>query len=108
MIADSTPILRKPTPPLIPGTLQWEMSVIDSSENGHGLQDTRFIDGSIKPGIGRGVFRIYTDGDGKMVGYTSSTSPISKYYNEEARPLYVVDWSVPPLAWPQSGLAEGD
>lgn len=89
LIADSVAFLRQATPPIIPGTRQWEIDVIDSSKTGHGTQDTRFAYDRIHPGVGKGVLRLYTDEGGELVGYTASTSPISLYYSQEARELYI-------------------
>jgi hypothetical protein len=55
--------------PLINGTFQWTIPVIDSTSSYHGTTDTRY---GHHGGIGEGIFRIYTDANGLVVGYTWS------------------------------------
>ena len=49
---------RTSSPPIIEGTTQWVMYVIDSSDNAHSADDTRFTKpGNAKiNGVGRGKF----------------------------------------------------
>ena len=76
--------------PELGGTEQWIITVIDSSETGHGTTDTRWQDdGTFHDGLGQGVFRIYTDDAGEPVGYTWSTFPNSEYYSQQERPLVI-------------------
>lgn len=90
MVVAETPRERKPSKPEIEGTTQWEIDVIDSSESGHGKTDTRRrSDGSFGSGVGEGVFRVYTDSKGQMVGYTWSTFANSEYYDQSARQLVI-------------------
>lgn len=90
MVVDAMPKQRVVAiPPIVPNTIQWEVTVIDSSKSGHGVQDTRFRNGNVQPGLGKGIFRVYTDQEGNLVGYTMSTSPISKYYDFETRHIYI-------------------
>ncbi len=85
---DSKPTLKKPTPPLIDGTLQWLMPVIDSAPWPHGNEDTRWRPQGEQrvSGVGRGTFRIYTDMDGVPVGYTKGPNA-AKLYTVQDRPL---------------------
>ena len=67
---------RPASPPLVEGTEQWSVDVIDSSESGHGATDTRHKrgpDGKDHDGLGRGVFRLYTDAQGRIAGFSWST-----------------------------------
>src|SRR5262249_50702701 len=49
MLVASPPRLRKASKPLVDGTQQWEVEVIDSSRSGHGPADTRRnADGSMR------------------------------------------------------------
>jgi len=90
MIVAQTPQERKASKPEVEGTMQWEVDVIDSSESGHGKTDTRRKDdGTFGAGVGEGVFRLYTDGKGQIVGYTWSTFANSDYYDQTERQLVI-------------------
>ncbi len=67
--------------PNVPGTLQWEITIIDSSESGHGPSDTRHHQGpggKDHDGLGEGVLRIYSDAGGTIAGFAWSTLKASK------------------------------
>ncbi|HZV91612.1 MAG TPA: hypothetical protein VFF72_00260, partial [Caldimonas sp.] len=67
---------RPASPPLVDGTGQWSVDVIDSSESGHGATDTRHKrgpDGHDHDGLGGGVLRLYTDAAGHVEGFSWST-----------------------------------
>ena len=88
VIVDAEPQRRAATPPLEPGTEQYGLEVIDSSASGHGPADTRHkADGSFTGGIGKGTFRLYTDREGRIVGYAWSETKKSKFYHSPAREL---------------------
>jgi hypothetical protein len=91
MLVAGPPTLRSPgTNPIIAGTLQYEVPVIDSSSSYHGPTDTRHPNnGGVPGGIGRGVFRLYVDAGDQIVGYTWSTYSNSTYYNQSQRHLVV-------------------
>ncbi len=68
--------------PSIAGTIQWEVTIIDSSESGHGPTDTRHkkgADGKDHDGLGEGVLRIYSDTAGNVTGFAWSTQKVSKF-----------------------------
>ncbi len=88
MVAAGVPVARTATAPIIPGTTQYELLVVDSSKSYHGTADTRFISG-ISGGIGRGTFRIYADANGSIAGYCWSNSSDSTYYSPLVRDLVV-------------------
>jgi hypothetical protein len=76
MVVAGPPRPMAPAPPLVPGTTQWEVPIIDSSKSGHGSTDTRYRkgpNGTDQPGLGRGVLRVYVDAAGHVAGYTWST-----------------------------------
>jgi signal peptidase I len=76
--------------PIIEGTKQWIVTIIDQSQSAHGKKDTRRNpDGSVDPGLGRGVFRIYVNETEEIVGYTWSTFKNSDFYSVYQRPLVV-------------------
>ncbi|HEY6242826.1 MAG TPA: hypothetical protein VIX17_02700 [Pyrinomonadaceae bacterium] len=90
MIVNDVPSRRKPSKPEVGGTEQWEVSVIDSSESGHGKTDTRRKqDGSFGDGVGQGILRIYSDTNSEIVGYTWSTLGVSEYYDQHTRQLVI-------------------
>lgn len=90
MIVDSAPTLRTTSSPLVPGTSQYEVVVMDCSGSGHGSTDTRYIsNGVFEDGIGKGVFRLYVNSTGNIVGYTWSTYSNSTYYDQSQRHLAV-------------------
>lgn len=90
MLVAAPATLRTATAPLITGTKQYEVSVIDQSSSGHGSTDTRYISsGNFNDGIGRGIFRLYVNSKGAITGYTWSTYTTSVYYSQADRPLLV-------------------
>ncbi|AKT38499.1 hypothetical protein [Chondromyces crocatus] len=90
-IVEHEPIeLTTPIAPIIPGTRQFAVGIIDSTEKGHGDGDSRLkSNGSWVPGAGRGVMRFYADDSGEFAGHTWSLSPHSVYYDMSARPIAV-------------------
>ncbi len=90
MIAASTATPRTATAPLVAGTTQYAIEVIDSSNSGHGPTDTRLQeDGTWKDGVGRGILRLYADATGAIVGYSWSTYSGSVFYEPATRSLVV-------------------
>lgn len=83
----------KELPPVIAGTTQWFVEVIDSSDAPHGPTDTRVMPKGTKfaTGIGIGIYRIYTDESGVPVGYAGERAkkffPIEQRQIELSRPL---------------------
>ncbi len=96
MIVAEPPVSRKPTKPEVDGTAQWEVSVIDSSESGHGKSDTRHKpDATFGSGVGQGIFRIYTKAGGDVIGYSWSTFANSDYYDLATRHLVIGRLTLP-------------
>jgi hypothetical protein len=91
MLVDARPVSRKSdTRPIVDGTKQWEVTVIDSSKSPHGKNDTRYgEDGSKRDGVGRGVFRLYSNAQGKPVGFSWSIEGSSNFYDASKRPIVV-------------------
>lgn len=86
LIIAGPPQRREATKPMIPDTTQWNVPVVDSSESGHGKSDTRRLpSGKFGRGVGQGIFRIYTDANGRIVGYAWSDLIESVY---RARPTW--------------------
>jgi len=90
MLVAAAPQKYPSSNPEIEGTDQWVITVIESSQTGHGKTDIRWQDnGTFHDGLGQGVFRIYTNDAGEPVGYTWSTFAISDYYIQQERPLVI-------------------
>jgi hypothetical protein len=91
MLVAAAPKRMKTSDPVKPDTEQWEVPIIDSSRSGHGKSDTRHgkgEDGKDHEGLGKGVLRVYTDKDGKVVGYTWSVAG-TKFQSQEEDNLVV-------------------
>lgn len=92
LVASKPALMNRPKSPLMPGTLQWEVAVIDSSESGHGPMDTRHkrgINGKDHDGLGEGILRIYSDGVGNVVGFAWSTLTASKFKSPQDEHLVI-------------------
>jgi hypothetical protein len=88
MLVDSTARAESSSSPVIAGTTQYALTVIDSSSSYHGPNDTRVTDPSTTGnGIGRGEIRIYVDASLRPVGYSWSNTSGSTYYDLSQRPL---------------------
>lgn len=88
-IVDEKPIKAAAKNPVIEGTEQWELTVIDSADAAHDRNDTRFVPKGEKKitGVGRGSYRIYTDVSGIPVGYTNGFG--TKYNAIATRPIVI-------------------
>ncbi len=92
MLAVDAPKFMAPKRPAVEGTQQWQTTVIDSSESGHGPTDTRHArgkDGKDHDGLGMGVLRIYADKQGRIAGFTWSPLQVSKFHGASDEPLVV-------------------
>ena len=80
-----------PTSPVIAGTNQYLVKVIDSSASYHGDSDTRFIYFGVNgQGVGKGTFRLYVNTTTNFIsGYTWSDKSSSVYYTPDQRELIV-------------------
>jgi hypothetical protein len=68
----------------------WLVTVIDSAESGHGPTDTRHKEGAggrDHDGIGRGVLRLYAEGDGKVTGFSWSATANSQFKGPDDEPV---------------------
>jgi len=91
----AAPQARAATAPIVPGTQQFTVDVIDSSSDIHGSSDTRYqadpkhLDDA---GVGRGTMRLYVDAADPahpVVGYTWSTWSGSVYHSSVTRDLVI-------------------
>jgi hypothetical protein len=89
MLVSAPPVAIDSTKPLVAGTSQYCVTIIDSAMSGHGPADTRAKpdNSGFTGGIGRGVIRLYADRSGSIVGYTWSNTPESVYYAGPPRDL---------------------
>lgn len=95
-LAAGTAALRSPIYPVISGTSQYELPVMDSSSSGHGMTDTRRqANGTWHQGVGKGTMRLYADSAGTIVGYSWSFQSGSTYYPRTVRDLVIGRISVP-------------
>jgi hypothetical protein len=111
--------ILSPGQPLISGTDQYSVIVIDSSSTqGHGPDDTRLYPSQSGMGIGSGEFRLYANPTtGAIVGYTWSSYSSSTYYPNIASGRQIVvgrlsesglqkgGFSVTPFDWSKSNNA---
>ena len=68
----------------------WLVTVIDSSESGHGPTDTRHRrgpNGRDHDGLGRGILRVYADPLGRINGFSWSTAANSTFRGPDEEPL---------------------
>ena len=73
MLIDTLPVRVENRPPFVPGTSQYEIFVIDSSQGHHDPKDTRVqVDGSKIQGLGRGKLRLYSTSTGEIVGFANN------------------------------------
>jgi len=73
MLVEKKPFRIDPVAIQEPGSVQYAVRVIDSSKSPHGKEDSRYSpDGNPYAGLGEGTFRLYTDGKGKVTGYSWS------------------------------------
>jgi hypothetical protein len=114
MLVDATPKLREATAPLLAGTRQFGVAVIDSSHSVHGLADTRGTPAQHGTGVGRGTFRLYVDSGGAIVASAWSILRGSRLDDVRVRKLAVgrVDLASasaqPPLVRPDDAGGSDD
>lgn len=79
--------LDTPGAPLKEGTFQWKVTVIDTDDNPHGKDDTRYTapGEAKKTGIGRGSYFVYADANGVPVGYINTFR--RKFFDVETRKI---------------------
>jgi hypothetical protein len=85
-LIDSSPQPIEPRDPVVAGTQQYEVTVIDSNEEYVGADDTRLADPSNKvKGLGRGTIRLYLDPQGELVGWARTFKAAKKFFSYDAR-----------------------
>lgn len=90
MVVDSLARAHSALSPIVAGTTQYSITVIDSSSGYHGAADTRRTSPSTTGnGVGRGSIRVYVDSALKPVGYSWSDEAGSPYISMSQRPLAI-------------------
>ena len=90
MLIAALPRPHRPSKVIEPNTQQYEVEVIDCSKSPHGKSDSRFTsNGGEYSGLGRGDFRLYTDEQGNITGYSWSTGNPKEGFNPFENPVAV-------------------
>ena len=85
-LVDSEPRPVSGRMPLVSGTRQFEISVIDSNEEHVGTDDTRLASPWRKvAGLGRGTIRIYADDSGELVGWARTFGNTDLFFSYSSR-----------------------
>lgn len=86
MLVDSEAKKIEPRNPLVAGTEQYEVAIIDSNIEYLGSDDTRLADPSNKiTGLGRGTIRLYADTDGALVGWARNFKNTNRFFSYSTR-----------------------
>jgi hypothetical protein len=81
-LVNSTPREITPRKPLVEGTRQYEISIIDSNEEHVGADDTRLKDPANKlTGLGMGTIRLYVDANGELVGWARTFTGSNRFFS---------------------------
>jgi hypothetical protein len=89
------PTARTASAPLVTGTVQYDVEIIDTSSSYHGTSDTRYmsdVGGTHDQGVGQGTLRLYAsskDANRPIVGHTWSTSSGSTYFSSSKRHVVI-------------------
>jgi hypothetical protein len=87
-IVRRAPRRRIATAPFVPGTIQFELSIVDSTSTPHGPEDSRSRDDDT--GAGSGVMRLYANPLwNTLVGHSWSTTTSSVYYTTSQRSVVI-------------------
>lgn len=85
-LLDSAPKAIPPRNPVVAGTMQFEVVVIDSNREHVGTDDTRLADPANKvKGLGRGTIRIYVDTEGALVGWARTFPGVKRFASYDPR-----------------------
>lgn len=91
MLSSGKPELIELSPADQEEVIIWKISIIDSSQSGHGVYDTRFDPETQKfyGGVGKGYLKIMSTLDGEILKYAWSDSSKSIFQEPEKRHLIV-------------------
>ena len=85
-LINSVPKPIQPRPPVVQGTRQYEVSVIDSNNEHVGADDSRLADPAMKvAGLGRGTIRLYVDESGELVGWARTFRVAKSFFSYDPR-----------------------
>jgi hypothetical protein len=85
-LINSLPKRISPRRPLVEGTTQYAVSIIDSNEEYVGEDDSRLADRANKlKGLGQGTIRIYSDSDGELVGWARTFKNTKVFFSYDPR-----------------------
>ena len=86
MLINSRPKLITARKPMVAGTRQFEVSIIDSNEEHLGDDDSRLANAANKiTGLGSGTIRIYGDAKGELVGWARTFSKSTRFFSYSPR-----------------------
>lgn len=86
LLINSRPKLIAARRPVVAGTRQFEVSIIDSNEEHVGDDDSRLADPANKiTGLGSGTLRIYVDARGELVGWARTFSQSTRFFSYSPR-----------------------
>ena len=83
-LVDSAPRKIWAWKPIVGGTDQYEVSIIDSNGELVGEDDTRRASG-IDAGLGRGTIRVYADAEGRLVGWARTFRASDRFFSYDPR-----------------------
>ena len=90
MLIITSPEKHRDAKIVLPQTRQYTVSIIDCSKSPHGQGDSRFLpNGSEYSGLGKGVFRLYTNMQGDIVAYSWSMGNPKASFNPYENPVVV-------------------
>jgi hypothetical protein len=83
-LIDSAPKKIWAWKPVVAGTDQYEVTIIDSNGELVGEDDTRRAAG-IDAGLGRGTIRLYADAEGRLVGWARTFHKSDRFFSYDPR-----------------------
>ncbi len=85
-LIDGTPKPIAARKPVVNGTRQFEVHIIDSNNEQVGDDDSRLADPSRKfAGLGRGTIRLYADSSGELVGWAKTFARSGRFFSYSQR-----------------------
>lgn len=86
LLVNSQPKLIASRKPVVASTRQFEVSIIDSSDDYSGDDDTRLADAAHKiTGLGRATIRLYADEKGEVVGWARRFAKSDRFFSYSPR-----------------------
>ena len=86
LLINSQPKLIAPRKPVLVGTRQFEVSIIDSSDEYSGDDDSRLADPEHKlTGLGQATIRLYVDEKGQLVGWARTFAKSHRFFSYSPR-----------------------